>query len=98
MKLLPRTGFSYIAAAGSRGNLGRNVFRRGGIRNVNASVSRSWTVHGEWALTLRAESLNLLNTPQFDKPGNEMASSNFGQITNTLNDGRAIQFTLQIRF
>lgn len=97
-KLLPRTAFSYIAAAGLRGSLGRNVFRRGGIRNVNASVSRSWTLHGEWALTLRAESLNLLNTPQFDKPGNEMASSNFGQITNTLNDGRAIQFTLQIRF
>ncbi len=97
-KLLPRSAFSYITVAGVRSNLGHNVFRRGGIRNVNASAARSWTLHTDWTITLRAEVLNLLNTPQFDKPGNELASSNFGQITNTLNDGRAMQFTLQARF
>ncbi len=81
-----------------RGNLGRNTFRKGAIRNVNAALSRSWTLRGEARLTLRAESINLFNTPQFAEPGRDLASGNFGQITNTLNDGRAFRFQAQIGF
>ena len=46
----------------------------------------------------RAESLNFLNHPQFSEPGQSLSENNFGQITNTLNDGRAFKFTLQLRF
>jgi hypothetical protein len=82
----------------TRGNLGRNTFRKGAIRNVNAAVSRTWTVRPEARLTLRAESINLLNTAQFAEPGFDLVSPNFGQITNTLNDGRAFRFQVQIGF
>ncbi len=96
--LLPRSAFSFMQPTDPRGNLGRNTFRKGAIRNVNAALSRSWTLRGEARLTLRAESINLFNTPQFAEPGRDLASGNFGQITNTLNDGRAFRFHAQIGF
>ncbi len=96
--LLPRSAFGYMNATDSRGNLGRNVFRKGGIRNLNAALSKTWKIRGERSLTFRAESVNLLNTPQFAEPGKELASSNFGQITNTLNEGRTFQFQIRLRF
>jgi hypothetical protein len=97
-QMLPRSAFAFIHPTSQRGNLGHNVFRKGGIRNVNASLTRIWKVSGEKSLAFRAESINFFNTPQFAAPGNELASSNFGQITNTLNDGRTFQFSLRFRF
>ena len=95
-RLVPREAFAFINPTDERGNLGRNVFRKGPIRNVNASLSRTWSVHRELRLTFRAESTNLLNTPQFAEPGVELANPNFGQITNTLNEGRSLRFLLQV--
>jgi hypothetical protein len=93
--LLRKSDFAFLAPGAETGNLGRNVFRKGGIRNVNAALSKSWTLRPETRITLRAESINLFNTPQFSAPGAELSSPNFGQITNTLNDGRAFRFTAQ---
>ena len=96
--LLPRTAFAFIQPTDRAGNLGRNVFRKGGISNVNASISRPWSLGSERQLLFRAESINLFNTPQFAEPGRDLVNPNFGQITNTLNDGRdsavhaAVQF------
>ncbi|MBK9313269.1 MAG: hypothetical protein IPM55_03305 [Acidobacteria bacterium] len=95
-QLLPRNAFTYINPTDPRGNLGRNVFRKGPIRNVNASLSRVWSIARDATLTFRAESINLFNTPQFAEPGAELANPNFGQITNTLNDGRTFRFLLQL--
>ncbi len=95
-RLLPASAFAFIRPTEERGNLGRNVFRKGGIRNVNAAVSRTWTIRPEKRLTFRAESINFLNTPQFAEPGFDLANPNFGQITNTLNDGRTFRFLLQL--
>jgi hypothetical protein len=92
VKLLPVTAFSFIQPTQEAGNLGVNTFRRGGIRNVNAMISRSFRVRGEARLTLRAESINLFNTPQFAAPGSVLGTPDFGYITNTLNDGRAFRF------
>jgi hypothetical protein len=96
--LLPRSAFGYIAPTGSRGSLGFNTFRRGGIRNMNAALARSWRVRSEWQATLRAESINFFNTPQFANPNPDLSSPAFGKITNTLNDGRNFQFTVQLQF
>jgi len=63
---------------------------------VNAALAKAWVLRAETRLTLRAESINLFNTPQFAAPGAELSSPNFGQITNTLNDGRAFRFTVQL--
>lgn len=92
---LPRSAFSFIAPTDPRGNLGRNVFRKGGIANVNASLMRAWRISADKRMTFRAESVNFLNTPQFAEPGLEVANPNFGQITNTLNDGRTFRFLIQ---
>jgi hypothetical protein len=94
--LLPRTAFSFIEPTGQGGNIGRNVFRKGSIHNVNAMISRAFPLNSEMRLTIRAESVNLFNTPQFAEPGVELASQNFGQITNTLNDGRTFRFHLTL--
>ena len=96
--LLPRSAFGFIAPTDARGNLGSNTFRRGGIRNLNAALARSWTLRSDWRATLRGESINFLNTPQFADPNPDLSSPAFGQITNTLNDGRSFQFTLQLQF
>jgi len=95
-QLLPSQAFTYIRPGDETGNLGRNTFRKGGIRNVNAALAKTWVLQGDTRLTARAESINLFNTPQFAAPGAELASPNFGQITNTLNDGRAFRFTVQV--
>ena len=96
--LLPRAAFGYIAPTDSRGSLGFNTFRRGGIRNMNAALARSWKLRSEWQATFRVESINLFNTPQFANPNPDLSSPAFGKITNTLNDGRSFQFTLQLQF
>jgi hypothetical protein len=98
VRLLPKSAFAFIGPTESRGNLGVGVFRRGGIGNVNASIARTWTLAPERSLTFRAESINFLNTPQFAEPGTDLTSPNFGQITNTLNEGRTFQFQLRFRF
>jgi hypothetical protein len=100
-QLLPKEAFRFIqpeeiVALGGRGSLGRNVFRKGPIHNLNASLQRSWGFKRDLRLTFRAESVNLFNTPQFAEPGFELANQNFGAITNTLNEGRTFRFTLQV--
>ncbi|HSB15455.1 MAG TPA: TonB-dependent receptor [Bryobacteraceae bacterium] len=96
--LLPRSAFAYIRPEEQRGNLGRNTFRKGGIANVNAAISRTWPLRGDKQILFGAESINFFNTPQFAPPGFEMTSGNFGQITNTLNDGRTFRFLLRFGF
>jgi hypothetical protein len=93
---LPRGAFAYIPLGEETGNLGRNVFRRGRIRNLNASLNADWSLLGDLKMNFRVESINLTNTPQFAEPGMSLTDPNFGVITNTLNDGRA--FRLQLRF
>jgi hypothetical protein len=95
-QLLPRSAFAYFPAGTPFGNLGRNVFRRGPIRNLNASLEGAWVLPRDRRLSLRVESINLGNTPQFAEPGTALTDPNFGVITNTLNEGRA--FRLQLRF
>ncbi len=96
--LLPTTAFSFIAPFEQNGSLGRNTFRKDAISNFNVSLSRKFSVGSERVLLFRAESINFLNTPQFAEPGRDLASPNFGRITNTLNDGRTFRFLLQFNF
>ena len=95
---LPASAFAFITLDDDRGNLGRNTFRKDGISNINAALSRTWRVHSEKTLMLRAESINLFNTPQFAEPTNVLTSPSFAQITNTLNDGRVFRFLLRFSF
>ncbi|MEZ5356842.1 MAG: hypothetical protein R2762_29745 [Bryobacteraceae bacterium] len=93
---LPREAFRSLSAGELTGNLGNNVFRKDGLFNVNAAVSRRFPLGGGRSLLFRAESLNLTNHPQFAEPGIDMSGDNFGRITNTLNDGRAFRFQMRL--
>ena len=95
---IPRSAFSFIEPTERLGNLGRNVFRKDGIVNLNVGLSRRFTLRGDRAVMLRADSLNLLNHPQFAEPGASVSAANFGQIANTLNDGRTFRFMLRLYF
>lgn len=96
--LLPSSAFGYLKPSDYTGNLGRDTFRRGKITNVNSSVERTWALPRDWSLQLRAEAVNLFNTPQFDTPVFLLSSPTFGKITNTLNGGRVFHFRLQLQF
>ena len=94
--LLPRTAFGFLAPTDLAGSLGRHVFRRGPVKNLNLSLSGAWALPRETSLSLRVEAVNATNSPQFAEPGNRLTDPNFAAITNTLNDGRS--FRAQLRF
>jgi hypothetical protein len=84
---------------GGRGNLGWNTFRKDGTANWNVAFGRTFRLPGgDRSLDYRTEFINFLNTPQFDKPGTQLALATFGKITNTVNKGRQVQFTLKLSF
>jgi hypothetical protein len=84
---------------GGRGNLGWNTFRKDGTANWNVALGRSFRLPGgERSLDFRTEFINFFNTPQFDKPGTQLAVATFGKITNTVNKGRQVQFTVKMNF
>jgi hypothetical protein len=95
---LPRSAFAFIQPGETAGNIGRNTFRKDGVRNINLALSRNWKVAAEKTLLFRAESINLLNTPQFAEPSLQLTAPSFAQITNTLNDGRTFRFLLRFSF
>ncbi len=98
LALLPASAFGFLKPTDYSGNLGRDTFRRGKITNVNTSVERNWALPRDWSLQLRAEAVNLFNTPQFDQPVYLLSSPTFGKITNTVNGGRVFHFRLQLQF
>jgi hypothetical protein len=84
---------------GGRGNLGWNTFRKDGTANWNVAFGRNFPFSGgERSVDFRSEFINFFNTPQFDKPGTQLAVATFGKITNTVNKGRQVQFTLKLNF
>ncbi len=84
---------------GGRGNLGWNTFRKDGTANWNVAFGRTFRLPGgERSLDFRSEFINFFNTPQFDRPGTQLALATFGKITNTVNKGRQVQFTLKLNF
>jgi len=96
--LLPRSAFGFQTVDQESANLGRNTFRKDGVFNVNVGLARRFMLKGDTSIEFRAESLNFLNHAQFEEPGRSLREDNFGQITNTLNDGRTFQFTLSLAF
>ncbi|MBI4456404.1 MAG: TonB-dependent receptor [Acidobacteria bacterium] len=98
--ILRREYFDTNIPAGGRGNLGFNTFRKDGTSNWNFALSRMFYLPGgrENSLQFRAEFFNLFNHAQFDKPGVMASFATFGKITNTVNKGRQIQFSMRLSF
>lgn len=92
--------FAPIQLGARRGNLGRNTFRKGPIKNLNLALSRHWALerNGLEGIEFRVEAYNATNSPQFDEPQRNLTSPSFGRITNTLNQGRILQAGLRLLF
>jgi len=77
-------------AAQQVGNVGRNSMIGPGFFNLNFSVSKNIRFNERIGLQLRAETVNLTNTPQFANPNGGCCTANnanFGYITSTLSSG-----------
>ena len=86
---------------GGRGNMGMSTLRKKGTNNTNLAFGRTFRLPGdrERTLQIRTEFINLLNRAQFEKVGNQLTSlATFGKITNTVNKGRQLQFSLRLSF
>jgi hypothetical protein len=92
--------FAFVGLGEIRGDVGRNVFRKGPIKNLNLALDKKWNLSagGGTRLAFRLEAYNLTNSPQFDEPGRNLSSPSFGQITNTLNQGRVMQAGIEVMF
>lgn len=97
-QLLPASAFAFLRPGDERGNIGVNTFRRAPLRNLNLAVERRFLLGRDKSLAFRAESINATNTPQFAEPVADLSNPAFGKITNTLNDGRNVRFTLSVDF
>jgi hypothetical protein len=100
-----------MPAAGTLGNLGRNVFRGPGFWNVDFSVNKNTTIPSiseQFAVQFRAEFFNIFNHPSFGLPntqvfnlapnGGSTLNPVFGQIQTTQSTARQIQFALRVSF
>ncbi len=55
-------------ALGSFGNMGRNLFRDSGFRNLDLSIAKNWHLGEKIHAQFRAEFFNVLNHPNFANP------------------------------
>ena len=72
--------------------------RSPGYKNVDANLSKSFTLYRETNLQFRANFYNVLNTVSLAAPQNDISSATFGQITGTLSTERQIELALKLSF
>src|ERR1019366_7452373 len=68
-------------AAGTFGNVGKDSLYGPGTYGVNAALGRTFQMTEKWSMMVRAESFNILNHGNWNKPTATISSGQFGQIT-----------------
>jgi Carboxypeptidase regulatory-like domain len=74
------------------------TLRQQGVVNFDFAVFKRTTIMERLAVEFRAEFFNIFNHPQFGPPNGTVTSSTFGQVTNTVNNPRLVQFGLKVVF
>jgi hypothetical protein len=93
-----RSGFS-IPAPGELGSTSRNFFRGPGGFQVDAAVLKRTPITERVGLEIRADMLNLTNTPTFGFPTTTVTAATFGRIRDAVvSTSRKIQLGAKIRF
>jgi hypothetical protein len=90
-----------VPAYGTRGNVVRNPaeLESGGLVNDDMTFGKIWNIYRETTkFELRGEFFNLFNHTNLGFPGQTVGSSNFGQVSSTLNSGRTVQLAAKIHF
>jgi hypothetical protein len=70
------------------GTAGYEILRGPSSRNLDTSLFRDFAIRERYRLQIRAEALNVTNTPHFNAPSGNASSSGFGFITSTTGYGR----------
>jgi len=104
-KRTPAQWFNTAAYAeptfGTRGNVKRNPaeLKSGGLIDDDMTLAKTWSIYRESTkFELRGEFFNLFNHANYGFPGQTVGSSNFGQVSSTLNSGRTVQLAAKIHF
>ncbi len=94
-----------LPAAGTYGNLGRNVLIGPGLFTMDAAIQKRLIQEHKQMLVLRLEGFNITNRPNFQNPsslalftssGSRIGSA--GQITTTTTTSRQLQLVLRYEF
>ena len=80
------------------GNAGRNILRGPGRVNVDFSLFKDINITERLNLQYRAEFFNIMNTPQFGLPNDNIGSNGAGQITSIVGTPRQVQMGLRLSF
>jgi len=88
-----------LAPAFTYGNLSRSINYMGpGMKNWDASIFKDFKIREKFNGQLRAEALNLTNSPLFANPNTQFGSANFGKVTYQSNLARQLQLGVRIFF
>ena len=66
--------------------------------NFDVSLFKTFKIYDPAQLEFRTEVFNIFNHPQFAFPGTTTDSPGLGEITQTVNNPRLIQFALKVIF
>jgi hypothetical protein len=72
--------------------------RSDGIRNVDLSLSKQFTIREGMLLQVRAETFNAFNHQRFAFPDTSSGGGSFGTVTSTTNNYRRMQFGARFQF
>jgi hypothetical protein len=79
------------------GNSGRNIIIGPGYQDFDFAAQKKFTFSERQGLLFRWEVFNLANHPNFDLPGRQLNTSDFGVVTSAKNS-RQMQFSLRYSF
>jgi hypothetical protein len=85
-------------AAFTFGNAGATfpMLRTDGVRNLDLSLFKHFTLMDRVRLQARVEAFNALNRVQFGSPNTSVTSSSFGVVTSQANTPRQLQFGVKL--
>ncbi len=92
------SAFQALAPGEGFGDSRRNMVIGPGFTDLDLSVAKNIKITERLMLQFRAEFFNALNHANFQVPINDIASPNFGEITETNGDNREMQFGLKLNF
>jgi hypothetical protein len=89
-----------LPALGTFGNAGVGIFYSPGFFNWDSSLGKKFHLTENKYFDFRAEFFNFTNHPNFNGPDRfwTPTSTTFGQITNTINSARNMEFVLKFYF
>jgi hypothetical protein len=92
------TGSSCTQGLGSFGNTPHALCCGPAISNTDLVLSKKTPINERWSTEFRTEFYNAWNHTQFTNPDGNFTNSTFGEILNTREDPRVLQFALKVLF